>query len=406
MKRKLDLTQVQDLLLDCMLELPTAQELVDRLYECIKLPILAFTPTYRRIAYRFPEGFHYPDWESIAYQGQAEEGMVLTNYVRHGLQTAIYENVHSQYIDYDTCVNHPQVDGPIFGPDGAHFGYVGILCDGEVPISDLLLVNDLTAKALSRILLEGRRRRLGRVYLRPETKLRERLFEGRPVTDREWTQLRADFAPPYRAAVFHAPQVQITELHYIEGRICSPHPEVLGLCEEGRLTLLLSGSSQEAVLAEMAHLAQAANISCGISDPFSRLELAPVGRTQATLALRMGHPGQLCCFRDHLLDLFYLCAQDCLGPVACVSQQVRRLAQLDGEDGATLTTLWIYYECFGNLSAAARRLGLHKNTVQYRLQRIRELLDCDVDAPDTARQLWLGLDLYRRLIAERGGIGQ
>ncbi|MCF7552305.1 CdaR family transcriptional regulator [Pseudonocardia sp. WMMC193] len=45
---------------------------------------------------------------------------------------------------------------------------------------------------------------------------------------------------------------------------------------------------------------------------------------------------------------------------------------------ALVTTLWQYYECGGNYDATARALTIHRSTLRYRLQRIRELSGHDL----------------------------
>ncbi|MCL2535490.1 MAG: helix-turn-helix domain-containing protein, partial [Nocardiaceae bacterium] len=59
----------------------------------------------------------------------------------------------------------------------------------------------------------------------------------------------------------------------------------------------------------------------------------------------------------------------------------RELAGLLGEDAATerlRDTLREVLACHGNHESAARRLGVHKNTVRYRMQRVEEILGHDV----------------------------
>lgn len=61
----------------------------------------------------------------------------------------------------------------------------------------------------------------------------------------------------------------------------------------------------------------------------------------------------------------------------------RELAGLLGADVASerlRDTLRAVMGCNGNLEAAARRLGIHKNTVRYRMQRAEEILGGDIPA--------------------------
>ena len=59
------------------------------------------------------------------------------------------------------------------------------------------------------------------------------------------------------------------------------------------------------------------------------------------------------------------------------------LLQHDSEHGTSYReTLRAYLDCWGDVSAAAKRLGVHANTLRYRVRRIVELSGLDLDDPD------------------------
>lgn len=61
---------------------------------------------------------------------------------------------------------------------------------------------------------------------------------------------------------------------------------------------------------------------------------------------------------------------------------VSLLAELDRDKGSDyLSTLGVYFDCGGDLTTAAKRLFLHRNSLKYRLGRIRELSGLDLDDP-------------------------
>lgn len=75
-------------------------------------------------------------------------------------------------------------------------------------------------------------------------------------------------------------------------------------------------------------------------------------------------------------------AQDFLQPLLSDDTQGRR--QL-------LTTLRAYLEARGRISVAAKQLGIHRNSLRYRLERIQELLNVDLDDPNVQIVLQLVL---------------
>jgi sugar diacid utilization regulator len=58
---------------------------------------------------------------------------------------------------------------------------------------------------------------------------------------------------------------------------------------------------------------------------------------------------------------------------------------------ALVETLEAFFACNGNLSEAARHLHLHRNSLIYRLNRARELLDRDLDDPELRLALQLAI---------------
>ena len=75
------------------------------------------------------------------------------------------------------------------------------------------------------------------------------------------------------------------------------------------------------------------------------------------------------------------------------------LGPLEGErDGSLVGVIRVYIESGGNLNEAARRLAIHRNTMQYKLERISRLVHRDVREADTQFMVWLALRL--RSLAE------
>ena len=66
------------------------------------------------------------------------------------------------------------------------------------------------------------------------------------------------------------------------------------------------------------------------------------------------------------------------------------LRRADAERGSDLErTLRTYYECGASVSATADALFLHRNSVRYRLDRVRALLATDIGDPTIAASLIL-----------------
>lgn len=66
-------------------------------------------------------------------------------------------------------------------------------------------------------------------------------------------------------------------------------------------------------------------------------------------------------------------------------------------DNELVDTLETYFACNGNLSEAARRLHLHRNSLLYRLERIQEVLQADLEEADTRLSLQVALKMRHTL---------
>ncbi len=80
------------------------------------------------------------------------------------------------------------------------------------------------------------------------------------------------------------------------------------------------------------------------------------------------------------------------------AEMIGALLEYDRRTGNELVeTLETYFACNGNLSEAARRLHLHRNSLLYRLERIQEVLHADLEDAETRLSLQVALKLRHTL---------
>jgi len=72
------------------------------------------------------------------------------------------------------------------------------------------------------------------------------------------------------------------------------------------------------------------------------------------------------------------------------------------ESSELVSTLSRYLECGGNYAATAAALAVHRNTLKYRLQRIREISGRDLNDPDTRFNVQFATRAWQTLRALRG----
>jgi purine catabolism regulator len=75
-----------------------------------------------------------------------------------------------------------------------------------------------------------------------------------------------------------------------------------------------------------------------------------------------------------------------------------KLTEYDLRQNADLIkTLEAFFNCHGNLSQTAEVLIVHRNTLLYRMNRINEIAEIDLNRPETRLALHLALTIQRLL---------
>jgi purine catabolism regulator len=77
---------------------------------------------------------------------------------------------------------------------------------------------------------------------------------------------------------------------------------------------------------------------------------------------------------------------------------VGKLVQYDQDNNTDFVkTLEVFFTCKGNVSDAAKQLFIHRNTMMYRLDRIKSILSVDLEDAEQLLELNLGLKAMRVL---------
>lgn len=135
--------------------------------------------------------------------------------------------------------------------------------------------------------------------------------------------------------------------------------------------------------------------AAGISDPASAPAQIHRAATEARDAARLGSlilgPRRIARPADLGVYRLLLTLRDS-GDLAPFVQRTLAPLLADERLGTDLlATLDVFFACNGNLSAAAARLSLHRNSLLYRLNRARALLGHDLDDPELRLALQLAL---------------
>lgn len=132
----------------------------------------------------------------------------------------------------------------------------------------------------------------------------------------------------------------------------------------------------------------------GVGGPCEHLGDFPRSHHEAGLALRMrsaDRSGGRTIFYEHLGTYRLLAEVDDLSAIdRFVDEWIGALIAYDADHGAEMVaTLSSYLECRGNYDATSAALSVHRNTLKYRLRRIKEVSEHDLKDPDTLFNLQL-----------------
>lgn len=143
------------------------------------------------------------------------------------------------------------------------------------------------------------------------------------------------------------------------------------------------------------------HLSAGISNMYRDLKLTYKHYHQAKKASSLGVE-----YQDQILNYFSdMAPKELLHFVArhedllpfCVPELLD-LLHYDKENNTDLvTTLYVYLETFGKASLSAQLLFIHKNTLLYRISKIKEILHCDLERGEDIYKLMMSLRILRTL---------
>ncbi|MFF2653157.1 PucR family transcriptional regulator [Streptomyces sp. NPDC058045] len=205
------------------------------------------------------------------------------------------------------------------------------------------------------------------------------------------------------AAAEPAPAAEALEraLHLASLRAAAHHTPAFGHRDGDRLDVLLTDPAPGAAARfgrELATVLRGAGVRplVAVGPPGTDLTEAAASRAGAALVLRVlrerGTPEVASAeeVRPALDVLRVLDAVGGLSPAA--SGAVGELLAYEAEFGTDLPrTVAAHLVFFGDASATARQLGIHPNTLRYRLRRVRELFGLELSDPDVRLLTELGL---------------
>lgn len=204
------------------------------------------------------------------------------------------------------------------------------------------------------------------------------------LTSLGWEQKEMPFY-----CLFFKPNKALPSKFYLNGQLEQRIPGSKVIYWKDELLLLINQAEFEQQEHDIRYTASSLSLSCGISLPFSDWKELHNAYKQAQAALRYAAPGSVLSYcQQHIWEYT-------MGELARQTQALNlihpalyKIKEYDSEnDTELLKTLYFFLRNERNTTLTAKQLFIHRNTLQYRLHKINDLLNLDLDNPDNRLNL-------------------
>lgn len=382
----------------------TIEELADFTYRTFDLPIIVADPGYRFIAYAGDDEVVDPYWRQIIHSGEPTDHTIMEYYINDGLMTAITSSKEALYIDWGVCEDYPQTCGPIY-IDSNLEGFVSILFMEEALLDFSLQLNNLLCQFCT-ILMRSKNFRLKHAINPVKELLAQKFFDTinyPTVASLEEYLSTVQIEAPYCIAVLSEKDQNPVILSHIESRIVKGRSDILYLVKDHKLYLLFHQLKQAKLEERFVKLIEQYGVYCGVSTVFTSLTNRQAYAQQAELAHKTAKllEQSSCClsFPEVLAESLLLQPVKDFLPENIIPKMLQSLISYDQSHETELAkTLETYLYQRNDINKTASALHIHRNTLIYRLNKIRDLTEADIDDPETAWLLQLvfrGKELVR-----------
>lgn len=178
--------------------------------------------------------------------------------------------------------------------------------------------------------------------------------------------------------------------------------------KDGQPTLDKVKHLAETIRQKVAQTSPGLTVSVGIGQLYPDLMSIPKSYREAAQAAKIGRslkgPNGVHVFTDLGIYRMLLQFATTQNPNEFYCDALERLLEYDQQaDKELVKTLAAFLECNGNLTETSERLYIHRNTLKYRLERIRDITQIDLDDSENRLMLHLGLKMHQILAVQAPG---
>ncbi len=370
----------------------TIEELIQFTYQTFNLSVIVADPGYRFIAYAGTEEVIDPYWQQIIASGEPTDHTIMEYYINDGLMKAITSSKEAIYVDWGVCVDYPQTCGPIYIDQNLE-GFVSVLFMDEAILDFSLQLNNLLRQFCT-ILMRSKNFRLKHAINPVKELLAQKFFdtENYPhAASLEEYLSTVNILPRYCVVVLSEKNSDAVILSHIKSRIVKGRSDILYLVKDQKLYLLFHQLKATELGEPFLNLIRQYSVYCGASSIFSSLMDRKACIQQAELAhataQALDDSGGCTQYTKALSAILLLQPVSDIQSENLLPQQLQTIFTYDQlHETEFAKTLETYLEQRNDINKTASVLHVHRNTLIYRLNKLRDLMEVDIDDPEIA---WL-----------------
>lgn len=268
-----------------------------------------------------------------------------------------------------------------------------------------LQLNELICKALSIIAptVTGKMNGHNDTFQKIAAKM---LLEGNVETKSQLKEIKEiidnKIKPGYVLIVLQKENRNFHELQMIGDALRSTYEDICFFVQGDTLYGIFSGvRSAEKVYKNIETICKKYRCYCGISEIFEEQDIFSKKKYMAEQALKIGRKqksDQRCYFAfDFYMQIVCSCAVEKIGMARYMEGKLQELKKEDKEKETEFyNTLKTYLLLRNNVSMTARTLYIHRNTMIYRLHKISDFLDVDINDPVVSQRLLISMMLQEQ----------
>lgn len=199
--------------------------------------------------------------------------------------------------------------------------------------------------------------------------------------------------PQMQAVVLKSCSRDTSNLPFITRYLETSYPGVISMTFQDRYLMVINVNTvqQGTFLEDLKQILNTQKAICGVSSIFTQLNVFPQNYHQACFAVDQGEKetGAVYHCEDFAVEYMQSIFRRAL-KTDITSPALQVLKKYDREnDTDYYHTLYVYLACERNQTLTAQKLFIHRNSLLYRINRISELLNIDLDDEKERRYLLL-----------------